>query len=131
MDPPFIFDLDPAATGGGHWMVDDGRQVYIEEMVGVYRADYDAEAPRCRRRSAPSQSCENIPFTVTDMKGRSYDFTLLPAVASPSPDILLWSFRADDWACDSAFVAAHNAAIEISTCGPSGATRWSTWRKKR
>ena len=41
-------------------------------------------------------------------------------MASPSPDILLWSFRADDWACDSAFVAAHNAAIEISTCGPSG-----------
>ena len=61
-----------------------------------------------------------MPFTVTDMNGRSYDFTLLPPVASPSPDILLWSFSADDWACDSAFVAAHNAAIEISTCGPVG-----------
>ena len=43
VDPPFIFDLDPAATDGGHWMVDDGREVYIEEMVGVYRADYDAK----------------------------------------------------------------------------------------
>jgi hypothetical protein len=31
---------------------------------------------------------------------------------------VLWSFHAVDWACDSAFVAAHNAAIEISTCGP-------------
>ena len=48
-----------------------------------------------------------------------------------SPDILLWSFSADDWACDSAFVAAHNAAIEISTCGPVGGYPWSTWRKKR
>ena len=119
VDPPFIFDLDPAATGGGHWMVDDGREVYIEEMVGVYRADYGANTALSQAKLA-LQSCENIPFTVTDMKGRSYDFTLLPEVASPSPDILLWSFRADDWACDSAFVAAHNAAIEISTCGPSG-----------
>ena len=44
VDPPFIFEFDPAATDGGHWMVDDlGRQVYIEEMVGVYHADYDAK----------------------------------------------------------------------------------------
>jgi PknH-like extracellular domain len=119
VDPPFIFDPDPAATGGGHWMVDDGREVYIEEMVGVYRADYDAKSALSQAKQA-LQDCEDVPFTVTDMKGRSYDFTLLPAVASPSPDILLWSFRAKDWACDSAFVAAHNAAIEISTCGPVG-----------
>ena len=54
------------------------------------------------------------------MNGRAYDFTLLPPVVRVHPDILLWSFRADDWACDSTFVAAHNAAIEISTCGPVG-----------
>ena len=119
VDPPFIFDHDPAATGGGHWMVDDGREVYIEEMVGVYRADYDAKTALSQAKSTV-QSCGNVPFTVTDMKGRSYDFTLLSPVTSPSPDILLWSFRADDWACDSAFVTAHNAAIEISTCGPFG-----------
>ena len=119
VDPPFIFDLDPAATGGGHWMVDDGREVYIEEMVGVYRADYDAKTA-LSQANRTLQSCANLAFTVTDMNGRSYDFTLLPALASPSPDILLWSFSADDWACDSAFVAAHNAAIEISTCGPVG-----------
>jgi hypothetical protein len=29
---------------------------------------------------------------------------------------VLWSFKGDDWACDNAFVAAHNAAIGISTC---------------
>jgi len=120
VDPPFIFDLDPAATDGGHWMVDDlGRQVYIEEMVAVYRADYDAKNALAQAKRT-LQSCQDVPFTVTDMKGRSYDFTLLPPVTSDSPNILLWSFSANDWACDSTFVAAHNAAVEISTCGPVG-----------
>ena len=120
VDPPFIFDLDPAATDGGHWMVDDvGRQIYIEEMVGVYHADYDAKNALSQAKST-LQACANTPFTVTDMHGRSYDFTLLPPVASSSPNILLWSFRASDWACDSTFVASHNAAIEISTCGAYG-----------
>lgn len=120
VDPPFIFDRDPAATDGGHWMVDDvGRETYIEEMVGVYRADYDAKDALAQAKKI-LQDCEDIPFTVTDMNGRSYDFTLLPVEPSTSPNILLWSFRASDWACDSTFVAAHNAAIEISTCGAVG-----------
>ncbi|MGZ8747265.1 MAG: sensor domain-containing protein [Mycobacterium sp.] len=120
VDPPFIFEFDPAATDGGHWMVDDlGRQVYIEEMVGVYRADYDAKNALAQAKRT-LQSCQDVPFTVTDMKGRSYEFTLLPPVTSDLPNILLWSFSAKDWACDSTFVAAHNAAIEISTCGPIG-----------
>jgi hypothetical protein len=50
------------------------------------------------------------------MRGREYHFRLLPPVNSGSPDIVLWSFKADDWACDNAFVAAHNAAVRISTC---------------
>lgn len=29
---------------------------------------------------------------------------------------MLWSFTSPDWACDNAFVAAHNAAVEITTC---------------
>ena len=82
VDPPFIFDFDPAATDGGHWMVDDlGRQVYIEEMVGVYRADYDAKNALAQAKRT-MESCQDVPFTVTDMKGRSYDFTLLPPVTS-------------------------------------------------
>lgn len=120
VDPPFIFDFAPAATDGGHWMVDDlGREVYIEEMVGVYTADYDAKNALAQAKQT-LQSCQDVSFTVTDMKGRSYDFTMLPPVKSDSPNILLWSLRAEDWACDSTFVAAHNAAIEISTCGPVG-----------
>ncbi|AEV72894.1 hypothetical protein MycrhN_2304 [Mycolicibacterium rhodesiae NBB3] len=120
VDAPFIFDRDPAATDGGHWMVDDvGREVYIEEMVGVYPANYDAKNALSQAKQT-LQDCEDVPFTVTDMNGRSYDFTMLPLEPSSSPNILLWSFRATDWACDSTLVAAHNAAIEISTCGPVG-----------
>ena len=55
-------------------MVDDGREVYIEEMVGVYRADYDAQTALSQAKRTV-QSCGSIPFTVTDMNGRSYDFT--------------------------------------------------------
>ena len=91
--------------------------MYIEEMVGVYPADYDAKKALAQAKRT-LQSCRDVPFTVTGMQGRSYHFTILPPVTSDSPDILLWSFRADDWACDNTFVAAHNAAIEISTCGP-------------
>jgi hypothetical protein len=120
VDPPFIFDSDPAAHDGGHWMVDDvGGQVYIEEMVGVYRTDYDAKNALSQAKRT-LESCVDIPFTVTDMKGRTYDFTLQPLTTSSSPNILLWSFTASDWACDSTFVAAQNAAVQISTCGPVG-----------
>ncbi len=120
VDPPFIFDLDPAATDGGHWMVDDlGHEVYIEEMVGVYYANYDANSALAQAKRT-LQSCLDVPFTVTDMKGRVYEFTLRALQTSSSPNILLWSFKASDWACDSTLVAAFNAAIEISTCGPVG-----------
>ena len=51
------------------------------------------------------------------MRGRGYLFRRVPQVNSGSPDIVLWSFKADGWACDKAFVAAHNAAGRISTCG--------------
>ena len=115
VDPPLIFDLDPAATDGGHWVSDDGRQVVIDEAAGVYHADLDpkealAEATRT------IESCRDVPFTVTDMRGREYHFRLLPPVNSGSPDIVLWSFKSEGWACDNAFVAAHNAAVRISTC---------------
>lgn len=116
VDPPFIVDHDPAARDGGHWNVDhDGRQVYVEEMVGVYHAGFDPKGALAQANRT-IESCRDDEFTVTTMRGREHVFTLLPQVDSGSPNIALWSFKADDWACDSAFVAAHNAAIEISTC---------------
>ncbi|MEO3758314.1 sensor domain-containing protein [Mycobacterium sp. B14F4] len=119
VDPPFISDHAPAATDGGHWRGEyDGREMYVEEMVGVYRADFDAQDALAHARQS-IESCRGTPFSVRSMAERKYLFELLPPVESGSPDIVLWSFRGDDWACDSAYVAAHNAAIEISTCGPA------------
>ena len=119
VDPPLIFDLDPAATDGGHWVSDDGgRHVVVDEAVGVYHANFDPNRALTEARRT-IESCRDVPFTVTDMRGREYLFRLLPQVNSRSPDIVLWSFDSVGWACDNAFVAAHNAAVRISTCGPS------------
>jgi len=115
VDPPLIFDLDPAATDGGHWVTDGLPQVIIDEAAGVYHADFDARHAVAEAKRT-IESCRDIPFTVTDMGGREYHFRMLPQVDSGSPDIVLWSFRAPDWACDNAVVAAHNAAVRISTC---------------
>ena len=114
VDPPFITAPHPAATDGGHW-VDAGR-VFIEEMVAVYHRDFDPKAALASARRT-IDSCRDVAFAVATMRGQHYVFTLLPQANSGSPDIVLWSFRSADWACDSALVAAHNAAIEISTCG--------------
>jgi hypothetical protein len=113
VDPPLIFDLDPAATDGGHWVTDDG--VVIDETAGVYRANFDPKRALAETKRT-IEACRDVPFTITDMRGREYHFRLLPQLNSGSPDIVLWSFTASDWACDNAYVAAHNAAVRISTC---------------
>ncbi|MGE2722098.1 sensor domain-containing protein [Mycolicibacterium celeriflavum] len=119
VEPPFIVDHDPAAYDGGHWTtINGGLDVYVEEMIGVYRADFDADSALAEAKST-IDSCRGTPLRVTSMAGRDYVFQLLPSVESGSPEIVLWSFKGDDWACDSALIAAHNAAIEISTCGPA------------
>ena len=50
------------------------------------------------------------------MEGQVLYFRPLPPEDSGSPEIVLWSI-AGSWACDNAFIAAHNAAVEITTCG--------------
>jgi hypothetical protein len=115
VDPPLIFNLGPAATDGGHWVTEDGRNVVIDEAAGVYPANFDPQHALAETKRT-IDSCRNVPFTVTDMRGREYHFRLLPQVDSGSPDIVLYSFAAPDWACDNAFTAAHNAAVRISTC---------------
>jgi PknH-like extracellular domain len=118
VDPPFIADNSPASTDGGHWVAEAGRDVFIEEMVGVYRADFSAtRALESVKRTI--DDCRGSELTVTSMRERKYVFELLPTPDSGSPSIVLWSYKGDNWACDSAFIAAHNAAIEISTCSPS------------
>jgi hypothetical protein len=44
VNPALMVDHAPAATDGGHWVTDDGREVYIEELAGVYHADFHARA---------------------------------------------------------------------------------------
>jgi hypothetical protein len=117
VDPPLIFDLKPAATDGGHWVTDDGA--VIDQSAGVYHADFDAKSALTQAKHT-IESCRDVPFTVIDMRGREYHFRLLPTVDSGSPDIVLWSFSSQDWACDDAFVAAHNAAVRFSACARIG-----------
>lgn len=119
VDPPFIADHDPAAYDGGHWTTfHNGLDVYVEEMVGVFRADFDPKDALAQAKRT-IESCRGNTIRVVSMAEREYVFQLLPPVESGTPEILLWSFKADDWACDSALIASHNAAIEISTCGPA------------
>jgi hypothetical protein len=77
VDPPLIFDLEPAATDGGHWVTGEDPVVVIDEAAGVYHADFDAKRALDQTRHT-IESCRDVPFTVTDMRGREYHFTLLP-----------------------------------------------------
>ncbi|MEZ0341003.1 sensor domain-containing protein [Mycobacterium sp. pV006] len=116
VEPPFLHDHAPMATDGGHWITPDGA-TYVEEMVAVFRFDFDAAATLAAAR-ATLADCADTPLAVTTMRGRTYEFTAAATPGEPPKDSLLWSLRAIDWNCDNALVAAHNAAIEITTCGP-------------
>nr|WP_192860368.1 sensor domain-containing protein [Mycobacterium sp. MS1601] len=119
VDAPFVFDHNPAAHAGGHWVAPGSPEVYIEEIVGVYRANFDPTAALNQVRDTII-NCSGVPFAVTSMVQRSYDFELSSAPDSGAPEIVLWSFSSPDWACDNAFVAAHNAAVELTTCAVTG-----------
>ncbi|KWX69144.1 sensor domain-containing protein [Mycobacterium sp. NAZ190054] len=115
VDPPFLDAHRPVATDGGHWTTEDGR-FYIEEMVAVYRSDFDPAAALDTVRQTVDR-CAGTALTVTTMQDRTYDFAVEPFPTRAPDRAVLWSLRAADWNCDNLFVAAHNAAIEITTCG--------------
>jgi PknH-like extracellular domain len=115
VDPPFIDVHRPLATDGGHWTSDDG-QFYVEEMVAVYRSDFDPAGALNLVRQAVDD-CRGSVLTVTTMQDRTYEFDVQPASAEGPDGSVLWSLRAVDWNCDNLFVAAFNAAVEITTCG--------------
>lgn len=117
VDPPFIEAGRPLATDGGHWTSDDG-QYFVEEMVAVYRAEFDPAAALQVVRETIDE-CAGTTLSVTTMRDRVYDFEVQPPPTEGPDGSLLWSLRAFDWNCDNLFVAAHNAAIEITTCGAS------------
>jgi hypothetical protein len=116
VDAPFIFDAKPAAHDGGSYFAEFSRSVSVMEMVGVYRADFDPKAAVDEVKRI-IESCQNDMLTVTASEGEVLYFDLLPQSDSGSAGIVLWSFTDVGWACDNAFIAAHNAAVEITTCG--------------
>ncbi|BBX70246.1 sensor domain-containing protein [Mycolicibacterium psychrotolerans] len=118
VDPPFIAAGRPLATDGGHWTSDDGA-VFVEEMVAVYRSDFDPAAA-LKTVVDTVRSCRGTRVTVTTMSGHTYVFDVAPSAGEAPPDSALWSLRAADWNCDNAFVAAYNAAVEITACGAGG-----------
>lgn len=115
VDPPFIWDHSPAATDGGHWVAETTQAVQIEEMVGVFRSDFDAKQALADAQ-ATLDSCQGKPFTITVMDSSVYTFELEAQRDSGSEQILVWSFTNPEWACDYAYTAAHNAAFEVSAC---------------
>ncbi len=120
VDPPFITDYDPAAEDGGHWPTTvGGVEVVVEEMVAVYQSDYSAADALASARSI-LEACGDTPVTVTTMYGRTYTFDVESAPRPAPTDAVLWSLRTADWNCDNLFVAAHNAAIEMTSCGAAG-----------
>ena len=115
VDPPFLDAHRPMATDGGHWTTSDGT-TFVEEMVAVYRFDFDpANALDTVRQTIGN--CRDTTLTVTTMRGRTHTFRVLPAATQSPEGSVGWSLRSPDWNCDNAFVAAHNAAIEITACG--------------
>ena len=110
VDPPFIQAHRPLATDGGHWTTPDGA---------VYRYDFDAAAALDLVRRTIDE-CRDQTLTVTTMKDRTYLFDVAPANAPQPESGVLWQLRAVDWNCDNTFVAAYNAAVEITACGESG-----------
>lgn len=115
VDPPFLDMHRPLATDGGHWTTSDGA-TYIEEMVAVYRFDFDPSSALDTVRRA-IQTCRETPLTVTTMRGRTYTFEVSAAENRGPQGSVGWSLHAADWNCDNTFVAAHNAAIEVTACG--------------
>lgn len=120
VDPPFITEHDPESEDGGHWSTTAGGvDAVVEEMVAVFPSDFSAQDALTAAR-AGVEACADTPVTVTTMYGRTYTFDVQSAAQSAPEGSVLWSLRANDWNCDNLFVAAHNAAIEMTSCGAAG-----------
>ena len=117
VDAPFVFDARPAAHAGGDWEDDGGPSAGITETAGVYHSDFDAGAAVDRVEQA-IDSCRDDELHITALSGDYTDRRVVLRSDFGSAQIVHWSLVDDDtgWTCENAFVAAHNAAIEITTC---------------
>lgn len=115
VDAPFIFGTTPAAHDGGQWFARvDEPAVSVQEIVAVYPASFDADAAVAEVRRT-IDACRYETITTTTMKRQSVTFRMLPQQDSGQPEIAVWSVSGDH-SCDNAFIAAHNAAIELTAC---------------
>lgn len=120
VDPPFIVEHAPEARDGGHWSTGvGGVEAVVEEMVAVMPSDFSARDALTAARGT-IEACRDAAVTVTTMYGRTYTFRVADAAPDAPEGAVLWSLRAAEWNCDNLFVAAHNAAIEMTSCGAAG-----------
>ena len=114
---PFVFDAKAAASAEQAW--DDG-DAGIVEIVGVYHSDFSATTAIDRVRRTV-ESCTGEELRITASSGATVELEVQPRSDSDSPQIVLWSLtKTEGEDCDDAFVAAHNAAVEITTCWQPG-----------
>lgn len=120
VDPPFIVEHAPEARDGGHWSTDvGGVEAVVEEMVAVMPSDFSARDALTAARGT-IEACRDTAVTVTTMYGRTYTFRVAASAPDAPEGAVLWSLRAAEWNCDNLFVAAYNAAIEMTSCGAAG-----------
>jgi hypothetical protein len=114
---PLIFDAKPAAHSGGYWFDDGAPTANVMEIVGVYHSDFDSVAALDKARRI-IESCRDDRLKASGADGEAPDvFRVVPGQDSGSPQIALWSLSVvGEWFCNNAFVASHNAAIELTTC---------------
>ncbi|WP_293236746.1 sensor domain-containing protein [Mycolicibacterium sp.] len=115
---PFVFDAEPVAHTGGYTYDDTVEPPgNIVEIVGVYHSDFDPGAA-IEMAEHTIEACSDDKLTATTSGGDKSEYGVRPRSDSGSAQIVLWSLTdLSGWACDNAFVAAHNAAIEITVCG--------------
>ena len=116
VNPPFLFDIGtvPAAHSAGQW--NGANRFSIQEMAAVYPANFDAaDAVDAVKRTLGD--CRDELLTVVTMQDETLHFESIPAAEHASPQIALWSITSARRSCDNAFIAAHNAALEITACG--------------
>ncbi|WP_148223315.1 sensor domain-containing protein [Segniliparus rotundus] len=102
----------------------DKEHAQIVEIAAVYREGFSA-TDVIAEAAAMREHCEGTPITGSTQGGGNSTFQLIGQPSSGSPNILLWTLSAlgKAWFCNNALIAAHNAAVEITSCYPSPAPK--------